>query len=143
MTIVIIIIVAASSFYAGMKYNQSKNPAAGQGFENFANLSPEERQARMQQFGANVSGGARVMRSDGGFTSGEIIAKDNENITLKSQDGSSKIIFFSESTPVTKIVNGITQNLIVGQQVIVTGTTNQDGSISAQSIQLRPELPAR
>lgn len=143
MIIAIIIIVAAGSFCAGMKYNQSKNPAAGQNFGNFANLSPEERQARMQQFGANASGNARMMRSDGEFAAGEILSKDEKSMTIKLQDGGSKIIFFSESTPIIKTASGTPQDLTTGQSVIVNGTANQDGSITAQSVQLRPEMSTR
>ncbi len=140
--IIIVIIVGAGSFYGGMKYDQSKNPTANRNAGGFANLSSEERQARLQQFGAiGQNGGARGTQANGGFATGEIISKDEKSLTIKLQDGGSKIVFFSDSTPIMKSASGTSQDLATGEQVTVTGTANQDGSISAQSIQLRPNLP--
>jgi len=142
-TAVIILAVAGGSFYGGMKYAQSKNPSAADR-AGFANLSPEERQARLQQFG-QLGGGQRGARNGGGgglITVGEIITKDDKSITVKLRDGGSKIVFFTVSTPVMKSTSGSPQDLAIGEQVTVTGTANQDGSLSAQSIQLRPPLPS-
>jgi len=135
--IVLMIIVGGGAFYGGMKYNQSKNKGSNQGFRN---LSPEQR----QQLGANARGSFGPGRGNQGganFTGGEIIAKDDKSITLKLRDGGSKIIFFSDSTEVDKFINGGTGDLEIGKTIMVNGTANQDGSITAQSIQLRPENP--
>lgn len=138
-TVILVIIVGAGAFYGGMKYNQSKNQTTNLSASGFANLTPEQRQARLQQMGASGLGAtARGNRAGGGFTAGEIIAKDDKSITVKLQDGGSKIVFFSVATPVTKSVNGSASDLSTGEQVVVTGTANQDGSLTAQSIQLRP-----
>lgn len=138
-----IIIVGGASFYGGMAYGQSKKSATVQGAGNFANLSPEERQARIQQFGGgtNAAGGQRGARTNGGVAAGEILFKDDKSITVKLRDGGSKIIFFSDSTQVMKMDTGSTSDLIVGQQVTAVGSANTDGSISAQSVQIRPQLP--
>jgi len=136
--IIIVIIVAAGAFFAGMKYGQSKGSSLSRGnFQDFANMSPEEREQRMQQMGANV-GGIRGGNRGNGFASGEILSKDDKSITVKLPDGGSKIIFFSDTTEVGKFVDGTPTDLEVGKTVMVNGTTNQDGSITAQSIQLRP-----
>lgn len=141
--IAIIIIVGGGSFYAGMKYDQSKSsakvPGAGKGF---TNLSPEDRQARLQQFGgANGAGGQqRGVRSNEGLVNGEIISKDDKSITLKLRDGGSKIIFYSENTEFSKFLAGAPNDLEVGKTVMVNGKANSDGSVSAQTIQIRPEV---
>ncbi len=135
----LIILVGAGAFYGGMKYGQSKSSAARRDMgAGFANLSPEERQQRMQQFGAGA-GGLRGMRSGDGFASGEILAKDETTITLKLQDGGSKIIFYATSTPLIKFSAGTIDDLKIGENITVTGMANQDGSITAESIQLRPQ----
>jgi len=132
-TVVIVLIVGAGAFYGGMRYDQSTTAAS--------------RQVRLQQFGAAgqglQGGGQRGAQANGtGFTSGDIISKDSSSITVQMRDGGSKIVFFSDSTPIMKTASGTPQDLATGQYVMVTGSANQDGSITAQSIQLRPNPPA-
>jgi len=136
--IAIVIIVGGGAFYGGMLFGQNKNKnntPAGINFQNFRNLTPEQR----QQMGFSGAGGGRGNGAN--FTTGEIIAKDNSSITLKLRDGGSKIIFYSATTEVGKFTTSTPNDLIIGENVSVNGTTNQDGSITANSIQLRPEMP--
>lgn len=117
--------------YGGMKYSQSKIPQrTGQG--NFGNL---------QRSGAANIGGFRGSGS-GGFTAGEIIAKDSSSITVKLNDGGSKIVFYSDTTEVDKFAKGTANDLQIGESVTVNGGANQDGSITAKSIQIRPAMLA-
>jgi len=136
--IVVAIVFAGAGFYGGIKYDQSQ--------------SSTQRQQRAQQFGnggangnnafrLNGSGGG-AGRNGGGFTSGQIIAKDATSITVKTQDGSSKIVFYSNTTSVGKAVNGTPSDLTVGENVTITGTANSDGSVTAQSVQIRPAMPS-
>ncbi len=143
----IIIIIGVGCFYGGMKYGQSKDSAAFKGGNgNLTNLSAEERQARMQQFGANSIGnlrGAGTRTNGDGFVGGEIISKDDKSLTIKMADGSTKIVLFSSSIQITKSVSGIIDDLKIGENIQVNGTANQDGSITAQSIQLRSNVVNR
>ena len=144
----IAIIVAGLAFYGGMKYGQSSGISGN--FANLRNLSPEERQQRLAQMGGGGTGGmmndlgglnggaGRPMR--GNFTSGEIIQKDDTSVTLKLADGGSKIVFYSSTVPMTKSVQANVEDLKTGENVIVTGSTNADGSLTAQSIQFRPPV---
>jgi len=133
-----IVIVAGIAFYGGMKYGQNKIPALANNATGFANLSPEERQARLQQFGAaGFAGGQKGTRAGGESAAGEVIAKDDKSITVKLSDGGSKIVFFTANTPVMKSVSGLPQDIAIGTQVVANGTANSDGSITAQTIQLR------
>src|SRR3989339_1789588 len=121
------IIILVGVFYGGMIYGKSQVPTRGQG---------------MQAFGQNgVDGTTRGIRNGvgmGGFVVGEIICKDDKSITVKLQDGGSKIIFLGANTTIAKTAVGATADLTVGTQVSVTGTTNTDGSVTAQSVQIRP-----
>jgi len=144
--IAVVVVVGGGAFFGGMKYAESKGPRgafAQADFQNLQNLSPEERQQRIQQLGANAGefrGGSGGNRSGGGFTAGEIISKDDKSVTVKLQDGGSKIIFLSDSTEITKSAKGTLGDLEVGENVSINGTANSDGSVTAQSIQLRPNL---
>lgn len=136
--VVIAVVFAGGGFYGGMKYNQSKTASATQNrFQQFAGRNGGA------QGGQRMAGTTGAM-PDGrqGFTGGEILSKDDKSITVKLRDGGSKIIFFSGSTQVTKSATGTPQDLITGTQVTVTGQANQDGSINAESIQIRPTPPS-
>ena len=127
--IVILVLVAGGSFYGGMVYGKS----SGRGnFRNFANLTPEQRQLGMRD--------PEASDSQGGFTGGDIIAKDDRSITIKLRDGGSKIVFYSTATEITKFASGTAADLEIGKTISVTGTANSDGSITATSFQLRPAI---
>lgn len=133
-TIIIgLIVVGSGAFYGGMKYNQSQTDAAS-----------ALRQASREQGGGTfgVGGrGARGVNGAGGFASGEVLSKDDKSITIKLRDGGSKIVFFSSSTEVTKSASGALSDVTVGEQVNAVGTANSDGSVTAQSVQIRPAQP--
>jgi hypothetical protein len=131
--ILILIVIVGGAFYGGMKYAEG-NRTAGFRNGNFANL-PEGAQARFGQAG---SVGAGNMRGGALLTTGEIIAKDEQSITVKLQDGGSRIVFLSASTPIMKATTGSPDDLAMGINVTVTGTANSDGSVTAESVQIRP-----
>ncbi len=141
--IAIVVVVGAGAFYGGMRYGQSKNGAGNLGASVFGNMTAAQRQAFAQQNGGNTVAGQRGMMrvGNGNFTAGEIISKDDKSITVKMQDGGSTIVFYSGTTTVQKTDSGTPQDMAIGQTVTVSGSTNSDGSITAQSIQLRPNLP--
>jgi len=132
--IAVLVIVAGGAFYAGIKYGQTKQTA------DRGNFNP----AAMS--GGYITGdknGAGRANGNGGFTSGEIISKDEKSLTVKLPDGGSKIIFFTENTPIVKSAEGTNADLAIGEQVSVSGTANSDGSLNAKSIQIRPEVPQK
>jgi len=123
--IIIVIVVAVAAFYGGMKYATGKQ----------SSLASAARQ-RFAQNGAlpNRQGGA-------GVVNGQIVSKNDQTMTVQLRDGSSKIVFYSGSTEVSKFVAGTTSDLVQGGTVMVSGTTNSDGSFTAQSVQIRPSAP--
>ncbi|HPS21229.1 MAG TPA: DUF5666 domain-containing protein [Candidatus Paceibacterota bacterium] len=86
-------------------------------------------------------GGMRNGNFESGFNSGmfsgEILAKDAMSITLKMKNGGSRIIFLSDKTSVSKSTEGTVQDLEVGKTVSINGTPNSDGSVTAQSVEVR------
>jgi hypothetical protein len=100
-----------------------------------------------RQLGSDGKGGDRFMaRSGNGSTSGmrpvagEIISKDDTSITVKMPDGSSKIVLVSDKTSVNKSATGTLSDLKTGEQVAAFGIQNSDGSVTAQSVQLNPQM---
>ena len=137
--IIVVILSGGGAFYGGMKYQQSKSPAnnfSRQSFQNLQDLSQEERQ---QLFQGNVGGTLQSgsgARAGGNFLNGEVIAKDEQSLTLKMPDGGSKIVFLSDSTQISKTVDGLIDDVEIGGQIMVSGEQNSDGSYTAKTIQL-------
>ena len=130
--IIVAVVLAGAGFWGGTIYQKSQTARPGRNFGASAGA--------LESLPSNItrrSGGLQ-----GGFTSGEIIAKDNNSITLKMRDGSTRIIFYSGTTQVSKQASGTVDDLAVGLSVVVTGNANSDGSVSAQSISLRPVNPS-
>lgn len=123
--IILIILVATGAFYAGMKYNQSKSLSRRSGPLNFQNLPFQERQRIRSQ-------------TDSNFVRGEIISKDDQSLTIKIPNGGSRIIFYSDQTEINKFIKGSLNDLEIGKTVIINGKANEDGSITARFIELRP-----
>jgi len=130
--VALILVVGGGAFYGGMKYGQGKGFPGNFSRQNFQNLSEEQRQ---QIFQGRIGGA-------GGGLSGEVIAKDEQSLTLKTQDGSSKIVFFSGSTKILKTAEGVVDDIGIGEQIMVSGEQNSDGSYTAETIQER-QLPLR
>ena len=126
MWIIVGVILIGVSFYAGTKYGGSKTPAAGAFSARFAG-----------GVGTTTARGARG-GANGGLVSGSVIAKDDKSITIGLSSGGSQIVFYSASTAVMKTTSSSPTDIAVGTQVSVTGTANSDGTLSAQSVQIRP-----
>lgn len=74
----------------------------------------------------------------GGLVTGQISTIDSSSITLQLANGNSEVVFYSTSTPVSEPTMVPANTLRVGSTIMVTGTSNSDGSLTAESIQVRP-----
>ncbi len=130
--ILVAVVVGGVCFFGGMKYAQSKVASNFPGGGNFNGQMPT---------GGTQNASSTRGSGGGGMVSGEVIAKDAQSLILKIQDGGSRIVFFSSSTTVSKIVEGSLRDIEIGKQIMVTGKQNSDGSYTAQTIQER-QLPS-
>jgi hypothetical protein len=122
LTIVIAVVVGIAGFFGGMQYQRSMRGAGfggGQGFRGGGQFA--------QRYGQN----AKPVR-------GQITSIDANSMTVKMNDGSSTIVLLSGSTNITKAAQGSKDDLKTGAQVMAIGTSNSDGSITAQLVQLNP-----
>lgn len=113
--LIILILVAVGAFYGGMKYQQSKIP----------------KRTFFQREGQTTQMRERVL-------SGEVISKDEKSLTLKLPDGSTRIVFISDSTKVSKMVKGNLNDIEPGKQVLIIGSQTTEGTFFADQIQLSP-----
>ena len=116
-TIIAIIVVGAGGFFGGMKFQQNQT---SQGDRN---------------------GNGQFQRQSGqNFrpVSGQIISVDDIGITVKMRDGSSKIVIIPNSASISKPTEASKSALKTGEQVMVMGKSNSDGSVTAQIVQLNP-----
>ena len=121
--IIIAIVVGALGFFGGMQYQKSQRSNAFSGSRQFNNGN-----------GARISG----VPGRNGFNgnrpvSGEITSLADSTMTVKTQDGSSKIIIISDSTKINLTSAGSKSDLKVGDQAMVIGTDSND-TITAQTI---------
>ncbi|MDD4409099.1 MAG: hypothetical protein PHW52_00420 [Candidatus Pacebacteria bacterium] len=119
--LVSVILVGILSFYAGVM-TEKKSNSHQLGFE---------RQSR-----GSISMNPNRNRQ-GGMINGDIKTKEDNTLTIGTTNGGSRIVLFSDKTKVTKSTEGSLTDLGVGTGVMVIGTENQDGSVTAQNIQIR------
>ena len=131
------VLVATIFFFIGSNVSNHK-PQTGNNMNQFAQGG---------QFGQNRGG--RMMN---GNVFGQIIAKDSNSITVEMKSSGpneknpenqnnnqtgSKIVFYTDQTTVIKSMSGKLSDLLVGQNISINGNPNSDGSINADSIQIR------
>lgn len=128
-------VTAGVSFYAGMKYQQSKRG------QFFTQMNGQGRVGLMM--GNGNRGSQPAGRQGFRPVAGEIIRADDTSITVKLSDGSSKIIMLTGSTRINKAAEGSKTDLTIGTQVAVFGSENTDGSVTAQNVQIDPVRPSQ
>lgn len=143
--VVVVLAVGGASFYGGMRFRESqilKDPSMlfaqmggrqfGQGFPTGAvGERPTQGGAFVGGQGAQPQGA--VVQGRGG-TMGTIAAIDGGVLTLNTNDGS-VLVQTADTTLVEKLTSVDVSELQVGESVMVSGSTNEDGSITARSIQ--------
>ena len=132
--LIVLIIVGVGGFFGGIKYGQSQA---------LKNLTPEKmrevfQQRRGQLFTQNQG---QRQRAGQNFVFGQVISKDEKSLIIKLADGSTKIVFFYPHTQITKTIEGSTEDIEIGKEILITGTQTEDGSLTARTIQISPRLP--
>src|SRR3989344_6564171 len=123
MTIIVAVVVGSAAFFGGIQYQKSKSPT-----ERFGQFGGRNGQGGFAGRGGNQQGSRPV--------NGEIISQDDSSITVKLEDGSSRIIILSDKTVINKSEAGEKSDLITGETGFVFGTENSDKSLTAQTISI-------
>ncbi len=127
------ILTGGAGFYAGMLFQKGKMPKLGPNAFMGRDFSRSGKGQMPLPGGGRMGGG--MLRP----IVGEILSKDDKSVTVKMQDGSSKIVMLSATTNINKAEKVDAEALTVGATIRVFGTTNPDGSVTAQDIQLNSE----
>lgn len=126
---VLVVLAAVGGFLGGMQYQKGNT---GSNFAQGGNGAFRQRSGMMGQNGQNF----RPVR-------GQILNMDNNSLTVKLSDGSTKIVVLGGSTVYFKSTTALQGDLKNGDTVNVIGTQNSDGSVTAQDVQLNPPTPGR
>jgi len=129
------IIILAGAFIGGIYYNKTSGAgvsaqAAGNPQSAFGNFQ------RGQRLNTNGQAPARTSASEN-MIRGEILSADKDSITVKTESNGSKIVMLSGGTQITETTSVDPKNLTEGKTVMITGATNDDGTISANTISIR------
>ncbi len=126
-SVVLVALGGAGGFWGGTVYQKSKLPTR----PDFSSLSVGEMPTGAS--GANRRAGGS--NGPGGLT-GEITAKDDTSLTIKTSNGSTQTAYYSELTEVVTDQAADKADLKTGTKVTVTGTPNSDGSLTANTVRL-------
>ncbi len=118
--IIVAVVFAGAGFYGGIMYQKSKTPS-------FA----------LRTAGGAGFAGRRTGANGASFLNGQVMSINGSTMTVKLMNGGSQIVILAPSTAYRKAVDGAASDLSVGNNVIVTGSANSDGSITAQGVQIR------
>jgi len=125
--VVIVVVCAGVFFYIGMVYGKNTAQSSAGGRGTFV-LSSSTR-GFAGRFGSGAGGTG---------TTGQIISIGNGSLTVQLPNGNSQVVFYSSSTMIVEPTQVPASALKSGSQVVVAGTSNSDGSMTAQTIQVRP-----
>ncbi len=126
LAVVLLVVGLIGGFVGGMQYQKGQISTSTNG--------------NGVQFRRGAGGlGANGFRA----TLGTILNADASTMTVKLQDGSSKIVILNSKTTIGKTTEATATDLTAGQTVQVFGTTNSDGSVTASNIQLNPIMRQR
>ena len=83
-----------------------------------------------------VTGRTGTTRAGGGISAGQVTAIDSNSFTLQLANGNSENVYYSSSTQAVTTQTSSLAALKTGSMVMVVGTQNSDGSVTARSIQV-------
>ncbi len=134
--VLVVLAVAAGAFFGGTQYeknNLMKNPQAL--FKEMAGGQGANGQFRRFGGTPGAGGGPTTIRGDGtgGGSIGTIQSIDGNKLVISTQNGNITVVT-SDTTLIQKFDAVAVDKLEVGEQVTVSGSNNDDGTIAARSI---------
>lgn len=123
-----VVIALGAGFFGGMEYQKNKRVT------NFRSNFSGNQQGTTARNGNTTSRNGTPSGSQP--VSGEIVSIDDTGITIKTPNGGSKIVVFSNSTVINKTTEGSKSDLKTGDSVMVIGTISTDGTVTAETVSI-------
>jgi len=138
--IVLVLVGLGVGFFGGIQYRNYQISKSRGSFVAGGAAGAAGASGTFQRFtGTRGTGANGMMRGGtGGAVSGSVLSMDASLITVKLADGSTKIVLFSGSTTYSNTVTAQSTDLKVGSTVLIMGSANSDGSITATNVQINP-----
>jgi len=129
LAVILILVALGGGFFAGMQYQKSQLRSLAINGQ-FADRGFGNGQGAFQR----GMGGQR-------FTPlrGEVLSIGTGTMTVKQQDGTTKIVVIPSSAVFLKTQTGALSDLKSGDTVMVVGSSNSDGSVTATDVQINPQ----
>ena len=134
--VLVVLVVAAGSFYGGMVYGKNQAepafPVAGEGGE-----FPGPRGQFAQRPG--IQGGAeegQLLRDQSGMLFGEIQSIGSGELTVTDPNGEQITVYVADTTLIQKQAEVTLADLEEGETVVISGNRDDDGNITARSLQV-------
>ena len=132
---IVLLALVAGSFYGGTLYGKQQARAS----------LPEALWQRMGTMGRGDVSGADAHQSgfgrfdaQGGGLIGQIEEIDGDSLIITNMGGQQTRVQVTETTLIEKYASVTVAELEPGEQVVVSGSENEDGSITARSVQVAP-----
>ena len=134
--VVAVAAIAAGSFYGGMVYGKNQAQADLPTF-----VDAEGMPAGRGQFGTLPEGQLGVDRGQfagrqGGMLFGEIQTIGSGELTITDPNGEQVQVYVADTTLIQKQAEVTLADLEVGETVVISGNRDDDGNITARSLQV-------
>ena len=139
--VVVVVIIAAGSFYGGMVYGKNQASAS-------RTITLPNGQTRTFNGPPGTAGGfpgqgqrdgtAGGFGQQAGMTFGTVEGIEGNTLTITTQAGGTIKVQVTDTTLIEKNASVSVSDLATGDTVIVSGSDNTDGSITARSVQVAP-----
>ncbi|MFA5051908.1 MAG: DUF5666 domain-containing protein [Patescibacteria group bacterium] len=147
---VIAVVIAGAAFYGGMTFQKNQDSLSGLAGSALTNklaslglTTPDNGLAAQNVNGTfqngRFPGGITDRQFGGGMVTGKIISANSKSVTVQQQTGATTTVYFSDITDITKSSSGTAGDLSNGTNIMVSGTSNSDGSVTASTIRINPE----
>lgn len=132
---IIIVLLTSSAYFLGSATSKNKNVESKIEKTGRMGFSPN---GDMPSFDRSNTGGTSGKRMfQGKFVNGEVISNDGTVMTIKLENGGSRIVLTSQATKFNKNIEANIQDVSAGKTVMITGESNPDGSMIANNIQIK------